>query len=208
MVETNGRLDMSELPIGATAVGIVFDSGVVLAAEKRIAYGFTLMSKAGKKVFRITDRIGFACAGLMADMQTIARIMAAEIKLYELESGHEMLVRSAAKLLSQILFSSSRQLPYITEVIVGGVDRTGPHLFVLDPIGSLIEDRYVALGSGAKIAIGILESNYKEGIDEKSARDLAILSVKTAISRDTISGDGIDLLLITTKGTETEFIPV
>lgn len=208
MVETNGRLDMSELPIGATAVGIVFDSGVVLAAEKRIAYGFTLMSKAGKKVFRITDRIGFACAGLMADMQTIARIMAAEIKLYELESGHEMLVRSAAKLLSQILFSSSRQLPYITEVIVGGVDRTGPHLFVLDPIGSLIEDKYVALGSGAKIAIGILESNYKEGIDEKSARDLAILSVKTAISRDTISGDGIDLLLITTKGTETEFIPV
>lgn len=208
MVETNGRLDMSELPIGATAVGIVFDSGVVLAAEKRIAYGFTLMSKAGKKVFRITDRIGFACAGLMADMQTIARIMAAEIKLYELESGHEMLVRSAAKLLSQILFSSSRQQPYITEVIVGGVDRTGPHLFVLDPIGSLIEDKYVALGSGAKIAIGILESNYKEGIDEKSARDLAILSVKTAISRDTISGDGIDLLLITTKGTETEFIPV
>ncbi len=208
MVGTNGRLDMRELPIGATAVGIVFDSGVVLAAEKRIAYGFTLMSKAGKKVFRITDRIGFACAGLMADMQTIARIMAAEIKLYELESGHKMLVRSAAKLLSQILFSSSRQLPYITEVIVGGVDRTGPHLFVLDPIGSLIEDKYVALGSGAKIAIGILESNYKEGIDEKSARDLAILSVKTAISRDTISGDGIDLLLITTKGTETEFIPV
>ncbi|RLE87179.1 MAG: proteasome endopeptidase complex, archaeal, beta subunit [Thermoprotei archaeon] len=199
---------MRELPIGATAVGIVFNKGVVLAAEKRVAYGFTLMSRAGKKVFKITDKIGFACAGLMADMQAIARIMAAEIKLYELESGHKMLVRSAAKLLSQILFSSSRQLPYITEIIVGGIDRTGPHLFVLDPIGSLIEDKYVALGSGAKIAIGILESNYKDGIDEKTARDLAILSVKTAIGRDAISGDGIDLLLITTEGTKDEFIPV
>ena len=36
---------------GATTVGIVCKDGVVLASEKRVSYGFTVLSKAGKKVY-------------------------------------------------------------------------------------------------------------------------------------------------------------
>ena len=49
---------------GATTVGVVFSGGVILAAEKRVTYGYFIMSKGGKKVFKVTDRIGVACAGL------------------------------------------------------------------------------------------------------------------------------------------------
>ena len=37
---------------GATAVGITFDNGIVLAAEKRVSYGTHLVSRSGKKVFK------------------------------------------------------------------------------------------------------------------------------------------------------------
>jgi len=54
---------------GATAVGITFDGGIVLASEKRIAFGNFLVSKSTKKTFSITPKVGATCAGLVADMQ-------------------------------------------------------------------------------------------------------------------------------------------
>lgn len=192
---------------GATAVGIKVKEGVILAADKRVMYGFSLMSKAGKKVFRITDKIGFASAGFIADMQTIARSMEVEIKLYELDTGNPIRVANAAKLLSVIMYNR-RLFPYLAEVVIGGVDDMGSHIFVLDPIGALIEDDYTALGTGAQLAISIIENEYSENLDIEAARSLAIKSIKTAISRDAASGDGIDVLTITGTKVNEEFIPI
>jgi len=196
-----------ELPLGATTVGLVAKDGVVLASEKRVTYGYALLSRAGKKVFKITDRLGIACAGLIADMQAISRVLAAEVKLYEIENERIMPVRSAAKLLSVILFNR-RTMPYFTETLVGGVDDEGPHLFVLDPLGSVVEDKYAAIGSGARVAIGIVESEYRDGMAVGECEELAIKAVRMAIGRDAISGDGIDVLTITANGAVEKTIPL
>ena len=195
------------LTLGATTIGLVVKDGVILASEKRVTYGYSLLSKSGKKVFKITDRIGIACAGLIADMQAISRTLAAEIKLYELENGRAIPIHSAAKLLSVILYNN-RNMPYIAEILIGGIDNDGPHLFVLDAWGSVIEDKYAALGSGAKIAIGIIESEYNENLTIEKGENIAIKAVKTAIGRDAISGDGIDILTITNSGVKEKFIPL
>ncbi|MCS7386919.1 MAG: archaeal proteasome endopeptidase complex subunit beta [archaeon GB-1867-005] len=193
--------------VGATAVGIVCKDGVVLASEKRVAYGYTIISKVGKKVFKITNHLGMACAGLISDMQVIARSLAAEASLYNLDHKRPMPVRSLAKLLSVILYGQ-KLIPYLTETIIAGVDSSGPHLYVLDPLGSLIEDKYAAVGSGAALAISIIESNYKPNMDVTDGEKLAIEAVKAAIKRDAISGDGIDVLTITAEGAKEKFVPV
>lgn len=192
---------------GATVVGLATKEGVVLASEKRVSYGFALISKAGKKLFKINNRMGIACAGIIADMQAIARTLAAEARLYELDHNRLMPIRAAAKLLSIILFNQ-RYFPYIAETVLGGVDEEGPHIFVLDPLGSLIEDKYAAVGSGAQIAIGIIENAYKEELSVKEAEEIAVRAVKSAISRDAISGDGVDTLVITKNEAKESFYPV
>ncbi len=192
---------------GATAVGIKAANGVVLAADKRVTYGFTLMSRSGKKVFKITDKLSMASAGFIADMQVIAKNIEAEIRLYELESGQTISVYSAAKLMSLLLYNR-RLYPYMVEVIVGGVDSQGAHIYILDPIGAVIEDEYATLGTGSQVAIGIIEDNYRKDISLEDAKALAIKAVKAAFSRDAVSGDGIDIITISDKGSEEEFIPV
>ncbi|MEM1508955.1 MAG: archaeal proteasome endopeptidase complex subunit beta [Thermofilaceae archaeon] len=199
---------MSEYYPGATALGIKAKDGVVLAADKRVTYGYTLMSKAGKKVFKVLDRAGIASAGFVADMQTLARMLEAEMRLYELESSLKPKVYNLAKLLSLILYNSSRVAPYIVEMIIGGIDEDGTHVYVLDPLGAAIEDEYAAVGTGAQLAISVIESEYKKEINVKEARSLALKSIKVAFSRDAMSGDGIDLLVITNNGISEEFIPV
>jgi len=190
---------------GATTVGLVCDKGVVLAAEKRVSYGFYVMSRAGKKVFKITDRIGAACAGMVADMQILVRELEAHARLYLYEVGRPMSVRAAAKLMSNILFAQ-RLFPLLTQTIVGGMDDEGPVLYVLDPLGSLVPDKYAAVGSGAEIALGVLEADYRDGLSVGEGRELALKAIKSAISRDAISGDGVDMLIITPDGAVEESI--
>ncbi|MCG2863650.1 MAG: archaeal proteasome endopeptidase complex subunit beta [Vulcanisaeta sp.] len=193
--------------ITGTAVGIKARDGVVLAAEKRVAYGFTVFSRSGKKVFKVNDNIGIASIGILADMQVLTKIARAYMSLYALDTRSRPSIRSAAKLLSYVLFSN-RVLPYFVEVLVGGVDDEGPHLFVMDSLGSLIEDDYAAVGTGTKLAVAILESNYRPDISVKEARELAIKAINQSISRDPVSGDGIDILIITSNGTSEETIPL
>ena len=194
------------LPIpGATTVGLVFNGGVILASEKRVAYGYLVLSKAGKKVFRITDKVGAACAGLVGDMQILAREAAAYASLHSLECRRPITVSAVAKVMANLLFER-RLFPLLTQTIIGGVDDEGPHLYVLDPLGSVIPDKFASVGSGAEIATGILETEYRENLNVEEAKNLVLRSIKAAVARDIQSGDGVDFLVITNDGMKEESI--
>ena len=190
---------------GATTIGVVCKDGVILASEKRVAYGYLVLSKTGKKVFKITDNVGAACAGLMADMQVLAKEAATQIYLYSLESRRPASVNAVAKLIAYLLFKN-RSSPFLTQTIIGGVDSEGPRIYVLDPLGSVIQDKFACVGSGAEIATGVLESEYREDMNIEEAKNLVIRSIKAAITRDVQSGDGVDMLIITGEGTKEESI--
>jgi proteasome beta subunit len=161
------------------------------------------MSKSGKKVFKIAEKIGAACAGIVADMQILTREVGAYLNLYSYERDQSVTVRTAAKLMGSMLFER-RYFPYLAQTIVGGVDETGPKLYVLDPLGSVIEDKYTAVGSGSEIAMGLLETDYKDGMLVDDAKGLVRKAVKAASARDIGSGEGIDMLIITSSGIREE----
>jgi proteasome beta subunit len=190
---------------GATTVGVVCQDGVILASEKRVSYGYLIVSKGGKKVFKLTDRIGAACAGLVSDMQVLVRDVEANANLFDLDVGRRISVRAAAKLMSNILFSR-RLMPLITQTIVAGIDDEGPSLYVLDVLGSVLPDDYTVVGSGTEIAIGVLEEGYRKDMKVAEAKGLVTRAIKSAISRDIMSGDGIDFLTITKEGMTEESV--
>lgn len=187
---------------GATAVGITYQEGIVLAAEKRISYGNFVVNKNTKKIFTITDQVASACAGMVADMQVLTRQVGALAKIRKLETRRDMATNSVAKLMSVIMFER-RYFPLLTQVIVGGVQTT-PEIYTLDPLGSLLPDNYAAVGTGAEMALGIMDAEYKKNMSEDTSKKLVIKAVKSSIQRDSASGDGIDVLTITKKGIEEE----
>ena len=104
---------------GATAVGIAFGDGVVLASEKRIAYGNFLVSKNVRKTFEITPNVAVACAGLVADMQLLTLQIAALAKIRTMDIKRDVPTNSIAKMISGMMYER-RFFPYLTQVIVGG----------------------------------------------------------------------------------------
>jgi len=185
---------------GATAVGITFDGGVVFASEKRIAYGNFVVSKTTKKTFQLTDKVGATIAGLVADMQILVLQIKALAKVRKMELKRDIPPNSIAKMMSNLMYER-RFFPFLTQIIVGGiVDK--PTIYTLDPLGSVLPDEYAAVGTGAESALGVLDQQFKAGMKEKEAVGLAIKSVKAATMRDSFSGDGIDVLVITKEGTK------
>jgi proteasome beta subunit len=189
---------------GATAVGLTCSDSVVLAAEKRVSYGNFVVNKTTKKVFPVTHNVAAACAGMVADMQVLIRQVSALSKIRRLETRRDVATNSVAKLMSVIMFER-RYFPLLTQVVVGGID-PNPRIYTLDPLGSLLPDDYAAVGTGAEMALGVLDAEYKKGITEAVAKSLVIKSIKSSIQRDSASGDGIDILSISKKGIQEESI--
>ncbi|MFW9934874.1 MAG: proteasome subunit beta [Candidatus Thorarchaeota archaeon] len=192
---------------GAATVGITFKNGVVIGAEKRVLWGYTVVSKTGKKVFPITDNIIVGSAGVSGDYQMLSSFLTAESSLFELENRRPITVNAAAQLLSNILFSR-KYMPYLTQTLIGGLDQTGSHLYSLDLAGSLIEEKYAAVGTATSLVLGVLEANYTENLSKTEAMELAVKAIRSATRRDAMSGDGIDLLVVTSKGIESKHIPL
>ncbi|MEM2935945.1 MAG: proteasome subunit beta, partial [Candidatus Bathyarchaeia archaeon] len=98
------------------------------------------------------------------------------------------------------LFFSARLTPFIAQILVAGVDATGPHVYSLDPFGSLTEDKCVATGSGSPVAYGVLEDQYKEDMEIKGLLPIVVRALDSAMKRDSFTGDSFDVAVIDAQG--------
>ncbi len=184
---------------GTTTIGVVCKDGVILASDTRVTMGFYVAHKAGKKVYKIDDHIGMTIAGTVADAQRVVDILTANAQLYRINMNRPMPIGSAARLVANLLFSA-RYVPLATQVLVGGVDETGPHVYNLDPYGSLNEEKAISTGSGSPIALGVLEDKYKEGMTITELLPTIAKAVNAAMKRDVASGNSYNIITIDSNG--------
>ncbi|KAG7235022.1 hypothetical protein INR49_003433 [Caranx melampygus] len=87
-------------------------------------------------------------------------------------------------------------------LILGGVDCTGNHLYTVGPYGSVNQVPYLAMGSGDLAALGILEDGFKPDLELEAAKDLVRLAIHAGIMNDLGSGNNIDICVITRQGVD------
>ncbi|MBT3356769.1 MAG: proteasome subunit beta [Euryarchaeota archaeon] len=180
---------------GTSTIGITFDGGVVVGADHRATMGHFIANKSVQKLFRIADNMALTTAGLVGHAQSLSRTLAAELRLYELKQGNLMTVKGAATLTANILVGR----PHYVQLLIVGVDESGPSVFSIDSAGGSIPDAYCATGSGSPYMYGVLEDQYRDGMDEKSALQVAAKSLLASAQRDAASGNGMDLAVITAE---------
>lgn len=190
---------VEEFKTGTTTVALTTEKGVILAADRRASMGHLTASKYAKKIYKLDDNLGLTIAGSVGDAQRIVRMMRSQLKLHRLETK-ELSVKGAGTLLSNILHGN-KMMPFMNQFILGGLDNGEGVLYDLDPAGGLMEHKYfTATGSGSQMAYGVLEDHYEEGMDHEDGKDLAQRAVKSAMERDTASGNGIMIAEITEDG--------
>jgi proteasome beta subunit len=196
--------DMDDAEItktGTTTVGLTTTDGVVLATDRRASLGNMVSSKAAVKISEIHPRGALTIAGSVSAAQALISNLEAEVDLYEARRGEEMSMQALSTLTSNFLRSGAF---IIVQPILGGVDDDGNHIYSIDAAGSVMEEDYTATGSGTPFAYGVLEQQYEDGLSNDEARTVAAHAVKSAVERDTASGNGIIMSEITDEGVEIE----
>ena len=185
----------SAIKTGTSTVGITYDGGVVVGADHRATMGHFIANKSVQKLFRISDNIALTTAGLVGHAQSLSRVLAAELKLFELKRDMPMTVKGAATFTANIL--SGR--PHYVQLLIVGVDPSGPSVYSIDSAGGSIPDTYCATGSGSPYMYGVLEDQFKTGMSKDQALSLAAKALLASAQRDAASGNGMDLAFITNE---------
>jgi len=134
-------------------------------------------------------------SGLVADAQKTVEILKANSKLYRLERKSPIPVSAAARLVANLFFSN-RYSPFLAQIVIGGVDDSGPRIFTIDPFGSIVEEKCVATGSGSPVAYGVLEEMFREELPLKDVLRIVVKSLDSAMKRNVASGDSFDVSVI------------
>ena len=180
---------------GTSTVGITFNGGVVVGADHRATMGNFIANKNVKKLFKISGRVALTTAGLVGHAQSLARMLTAELALYELKRDNPMTVQGAATLTANILVGR----PHYVQLLIVGVDESGPSVYSIDSAGGSIPDLYCATGSGSPFMYGVLEDQFSKDMTQKDAIALAAKALLASAQRDSASGNGMDLAVITMK---------
>lgn len=177
-----------------------------MAADKRVTAGY-IANKRFRKILKLTDDIAVTVAGSVSEVQLLARLISAELKLKDLSTRRTSSVKEAANLLAGMVFSNFRRMammPPITGFLLAGKDEKGQHAYEIGIDGSIMDiDDYSSDGSGSLFAIGVLEANYQKDMSVDECVRLATRAINAAIQRDPSSGNGIDVVTITKNGVKT-----
>jgi len=184
---------------GTTTVGLVCSDGVILATDTRVTAGGFIAHKRGKKLLQVDENIAVTISGGVADAQNVIDSLKYYARSYRVEKGVPLPVKSAARIVSNILFSS-RYYPFIASVLVGGYDKTGGSIYNLDFFGSILPEKVTATGSGSPVALGVLEAGFQEGMSVAKATPVAANAIIAAMRRNVFTGDHFDIAIIDKSG--------
>jgi proteasome beta subunit len=177
---------------GTTVAALTTADAAVLASLG----GRFVANKDVRKVAGVHPRAATACSGAVGHIQQFNDTIRAEASLYETRRGEPPSMTALSTVAANVL----RSAPMRVQPVLGGVDEAGPRLFDIDVGGGILTDRYTAAGSGMQLAYGVLEREYEPGLDVEGATAVAARAVDAASSRDTASGDGLTVSVVTGDG--------
>ncbi len=196
---------------GTTTAGLTCKDAIILGTDKRATMSYFVASKTAEKLHKIQEHLWLTIAGSVADCLYLVDILRAETTIYQLKHDNKPIkVKSAGKLLSNILYQN-KMFPFQVGLILGGVtEEEGPVILNISAYGSILPaTKFCAVGSGQSYSYGVLEAKYKADLSIKEGKELIKKAITSSIIRDMYSGNGIDLVVIKKEGpAERVFIPI
>jgi proteasome alpha subunit len=190
---------------GGLAMAMVFKDGILFSIDKSI-YSPLMEEDHIEKFFKITDRIGAAASGLIADARVLVDILREKAQEEKLQYGIDPDLRTLAIWISRIYEVYTRYegvRPFGTALIIGGMDGSGFKVYETDPSGVFQERRATAIGRASKTALTILEADHRSDMTRDEALDLVFKVLKeTFAERPQEVPKGEEFHVLTAKGLE------
>lgn len=185
---------------------MVYDGGVMLAADSRTSSGIYVANRVADKIWPISKNIFALKSGSAADTQFLLQTTKNYIAQFAVDYEDKPPVKVAARILQQYQYEYKDYLS--AGIILCGVDNLeGPCIYSVGLGGTTLKQNIAMSGSGSTYVFGYIDNNYKPNMTKQEAKDFLRNAVALAMYRDNYSGGTIRMLDITKDGVTRDYIP-
>ena len=186
-----------ELPHGTTIVAATFDSGVVLAGDRRATMGNVIAQRDIEKVFPADEFSAVGIAGTAGLAVEMVKLFQLELEHYEKIEGATLSLEGKANRLSTMIrgnLGMALQGLAVVPLFAGyDTDRGRGRIFSYDVTGGRSEEvGFASTGSGSVFARGALKKLYRKDLTETRTVTAVIQALYDAADDDSATG-GPDL---------------
>lgn len=190
-------LKLDDVPHGTTICAFKFEGGVVMAGDRLATAGMRVASREVEKVFPTDSHSMIAIAGAAGPAVEMARLLSIELEHYEKIEGERLELDGKANKLSQMIrqnLPAAMQGLAVVPLFAGfDLRRRIGRLWSFDITGGRYEEGdYEATGSGGVYAGEYIKKEWRAGMEQQTALDLAVASLSAAADEDRATG-GVDL---------------
>lgn len=184
----DGRLFQVEYALeavrrGWTALGVRCVDGVVIAVEKK-KISPLIDPSSMEKILKIDEHVGATFAGLSSDARILIESARQEAQinrlLYDEMIDIEVLTKRISSI-KQLYTQHAGVRPFGVSLLIAGVDKFGPRLFMTEPSGAYAGYYAVAIGAGSQTVTEFFEKNYTMNINLENAINLALRALSLVI---------------------------
>jgi len=164
-----------------TVVGIRCKDGIVLGVEKLISSKM-LLEGANRRIHAVHRHVGMAMAGLASDGRQIVTRARSEAASYQSFYGEEVPIGELCDRVAHYAHLCTLYWwlrPFGSSAIMGGYDRDGPQLYMIEPSGVAYRYFGAAVGKGRQAAKTEIE---KLNLSEMTCRQGVIAVAKIIYS--------------------------
>jgi proteasome alpha subunit len=171
---------------GGTILGIRCAEGVVLGSEENIE----ALEEVGRswKIFQVDEHIGAAIIGLGSDARVLIDQARTDAQSNKLTYDEPIDLEVATQKICDIQQNYTQHgggRPFGVAMILGGVDKTGPHIFGTHPSGNYKGYKATTVGAGTETVQAMLKEEYREDLTLEEGIKLAVKClVKTLKARE------------------------
>jgi len=182
-----------DVPEGTTVLALKYESGVVVAGDRRAVEGFHVSDRRIEKVYGVDDSTILAIAGAAGPCIEMVKLFKTELEHYEKIEGVPLSLEGKANKLSQMIkanFPMATQGLVVVPLFVGfnPADDSG-RIYKYDVTGGRYEEiDYHAIGSGGRDAKNTLKKLFREDISEDDAIRFALDALYDASEEDLGTG--------------------
>lgn len=197
---------MQPIVTGTSVLGIVFDGGVMIAADTLGSYGSLARFRDMSRLKAVGNTTVVGASGDLADFDAISRMLDDVIvENEEWADGFKLRPKAVHTFLTRVLYNRrSKMNPLWNTVVVAGMGDgdQGPFLGYVDKIGVAYTDSTIATGYGAYIALPILRQAQEANpnMSQAEARELLVRCLKVMYYRDARSWNKYQIAVATAQG--------
>ncbi|GFG39406.1 hypothetical protein Cfor_08355 [Coptotermes formosanus] len=183
-------------------LGVAFRDFVLIAADMTNARSIMVVKDDEDKLHKISNKLVMAICGESGDTTQFAEYIAKNIQLYKMRNGYELSPSAAANFTRRNLADYLRsQSPYYVNLLLAGYDdETGPELYFVDYLASMVKVPYAAHGYGGFFSLSIMDRYHKADVSKDDAYEIMKKCVREIHKRLIVNLPNFKVQLIDKNG--------